>query len=681
MQPNPTAMAPESSLEHLRSQASMTINAKSIHRLNRPELLRLQNALGLGSKWGVIEIPRAWMPAGAASIDARRVQYLEKVCGVQNASPDTKELAVTVATRYVLLLFMAPNPISGYLKPNTVVSQLLVAKDYFRAAVNCPSVMPGYLLNRLTEEDIEKAASYTEIKRLRYWASKEWWDDLPKIDLYQIEEQSRKSGKARQPRGSKGIDPWLPLPDQFVADAGARVLWLVEHMGPAIIDCAESILNAWEKLNISHFAETTQAKKRTEAADATLSEYVWKDAEGNVLEQMPIPLSYTGTCRKKKASVCVWPPRHTHEVKALLRLLQASHLFIVLLSTGARIGEALSLNEGCLIESTDGTNLINGRTYKLKARRGGEERDWPLPSIGATALNQQERVAKIIRRWNRVTNRVENFRETNCIWRLLRQSDVDNDSADAGYNLELTLIVESFSLAASLGEKPIHAHRCRKTLARLLALCIVGAPKIVMDLFGHKNIEMTLHYILSDPLIRAEMEEVAQAQTIMLACDAIAHADENGGPAAPIIREAVRQEKVRLAKDKLGVDDIRDLADTATLSGKMWILVRPGVVCTKGPKQAGPCTRNVGSPEPSRCRSSCENRLEEYFLRDEVDNTLEFCVSELEAAIKNDELHQAEYWIGQICANINRFADIRQKWQTNPIVAYALDNSALKDAT
>lgn len=54
---------------------------------------------------------------------------------------------------------------------------------------------------------------------------------------------------------------------------------------------------------------------------------------------------------------------------------------------------------------------------------------------------------------------------------------------------------------------------------------------------------MTLSYILSDPLIRAEMVEVAEAQTIMLAADAMAHSDENGGPAASVIKEAVRQEK------------------------------------------------------------------------------------------------------------------------------------------
>lgn len=680
MRPSPLRSSSESSFDHLRSQASMTINAKSIHRLDRPELLRLQEALGLGTEWGVVDFPRAWMAPGSSSCDSRRIQYLDKVCGVQNASPDIKELAITVATRYIILLVMAPTAHAGYLKPGTVIAQLFAMHSYFRPAVKRAQVTPGYLLNRLTQEDIQNSNAYTELNRLRYWASRGWWDDLPQVDLYQIQEQSRKVGKARPPKNEKSIEPWLPLPDQFVAEAGTRVLWLVEQMGPAILNCVEGLLSIWEQHDLSHHAKSTQVSYRRKMASAFISEYVWKDAQGKVFEQMPFSFYYV-VARKSGGKVGDFLPHHASELQVLLRLLQASHLFIVLLSTGARISEALSLNEGCLTESTDGSSLMNGKTYKLHSTRGGVERDWPLPTIGATALEQQERVAKNIRRWNKFTNQDENFRETDDIWRLIVDIDAITDSVNRGYKTELNLIVESFKLAVSVGDKPFHAHRCRKTLARLLALCIVGAPKIVMDLFGHKNIEMTLHYILADPLIRAEMEEVAQAQTIMLASDVIAHADENGGPAAQIIKEAVRQETVRLAKDKLGVDDIRDLAETATLSGKMWSLVRPGVVCTKGPKQAGPCTRNVGMPEPSRCRSSCDFRLEEYFLRDEVEKTLELCVSELETALKNDEAHQAEYWIGQICANVNRFADIRQKWQSNPTVVYALKNSAKKDAT
>lgn len=415
-------------------------------------------------------------------------------------------------------------------------------------------------------------------------------------------------------------------------------------------------------------------EKRAGAASEFLQHFEWTDANGNHVNELPFHIGYPSEDARRAAEK-VWPPRGIVEVKTLLRLLQSSHLFIVLLSTGARIGEALSLRDGCLVESAENGAVINGKTFKLKAMRGGEERDWPLAEIGASAIQQQERVSECIRRWNRITNKSASFKEVDSIWRLLRQNDVNDDAADVGYNDELKAMVASFQIASSLGDKPMHAHRCRKTLARLLALCIVGAPKIIMDLFGHKNIEMTLSYILSDPLIRAEMVEVAEAQTIMLAADAMAHSDENGGPAASVIKEAVRQEKIRLGKDKLGIEDLRDLADTATLSGKTWSLVRPGVVCTKGPKQAGPCTRNVGSPEPSRCRSSCEHRLEEYFLRDDVDKTLDLCTAELDNAIKNEESHQAEYWIGQICANINRFPDLRLKWESHPMVRYAIENS------
>lgn len=668
-------------LHRLRSDAATRLEFKSIHRMDKLQLLQLQAALGLGSQWGIIAVPREWMASGAQSTDSFRIQDLNRVCGTRAASEEVKDLAVTVATRYVLLLLMAPNPVSGYLKPSTCLSQLTMARELFRVAVKKPPVGIGCLFDRLTESDTSGLNADTEIRRLRYWASKGWWDDLPQIELYKVHEPSRLGTGLAAPKKDTSVgDPWLPLPDEFIAGAGTRVLWVVEQLGPALLDCAEGLMTLWENLNISRWAEVTQENRRSIAAQEHLSDYMWTDAGGNILSKLPFPFVYAGIAKKGKVPDA-WPPRYASQIRSLLRLLQASHLFIVLLSTGARIGEALSLKHGCLVESAEHSGLIGGRTFKLKALRGGEERDWPLPELGIVAIRQQERVSNCIRRWNRITNKVESFREVDSIWRFLRQNDVDNDAADVGYNEELRLIVKSFELAASLGKKPMHAHRCRKTLARLLALCIVGAPKIVMDLFGHKDIEMTLSYILSDPLIRAEMEEVAQAQTIMLAADAMAHADENGGPAAGVVKEAVRQEQIRLAKDKLGVDDLRDLADTATLSGKTWSLVRPGVVCTKGPKQAGPCTRNVGSPEPSRCRSYCDHRLEEYFLRDEVEQTLAVFVTELDSALKSDEHHQAEYWIGQICANINRFADIREKWVSHPMVSHALQNSSQRTAS
>ncbi|SDJ62871.1 hypothetical protein SAMN05216338_105715 [Bradyrhizobium sp. Rc2d] len=55
-----------------------------------------------------------------------------------------------------------------------------------------------------------------------------------------------------------------------------------------------------------------------------------------------------------------------------------------------------------------------------------------------------------------------------------------------------------------------HMHRWRHTVARLVALSVVGAPKVLFDLFGHKDIEMTLYYMMSDPTIADEALLVAK---------------------------------------------------------------------------------------------------------------------------------------------------------------------------
>src|SRR6185503_16213654 len=135
----------------------------------------------------------------------------------------------------------------------------------------------------------------------------------------------------------------------------------------------------------------------------------------------------------------------------------------------------------------------------------------------------------------------------------------------------LANIVKVFGLTEEFGEGKLHAHRFRKTTARLIALAIVGAPKILMDLFGHKQIGMTLHYILADPTIRAEMLEVARAQTIMLAKTAITQADECGGPAAEKLQAAVKAERFRMGSD-FGEDSVQALAETLTINGRNWQL-------------------------------------------------------------------------------------------------------------
>jgi hypothetical protein len=144
--------------------------------------------------------------------------------------------------------------------------------------------------------------------------------------------------------------------------------------------------------------------------------------------------------------------------------------------------------------------------------------------------------------------------------------------------------------------------------------------------------------------------------------NAIEKIDDYGGPAAAKIKEAVEGLKARVGGE-YGAKDIYDLAEIFTLSGKFWTLVRPGIICTKLPQQAGPCNKQVGMPEPSRCRSHCDSRLEQAALRDDVDRSIEQAFHFLKEAIREDNEISAQMWLGQVYANLNRFPGLKQKWE------------------
>jgi len=193
-----------------------------------------------------------------------------------------------------------------------------------------------------------------------------------------------------------------------------------------------------------------------------------------------------------------------------------------------------------------------------------------------------------------------------------------------------------------------------------------------MDLFGHQDIEMTISYILSDPDLRAEVEMVAKAQLIMLAKDAVSTAEQNGGPAAKAVKYAVNSIKARLGKDVLDSDDLEEVAQSLTLGGTIWQLVRPGVICTKTPLESGPCTRRIGRPETSQCQPTCINRLELSSERENVDAVLASAVASLERALSGDDPIGVELWRGQVMANLNRFDDLSAKWRSHPSLSNIL---------
>jgi hypothetical protein len=92
--------------------------------------------------------------------------------------------------------------------------------------------------------------------------------------------------------------------------------------------------------------------------------------------------------------------------------------------------------------------------------------------------------------------------------------------------------VEILGLERWLTDGGMNPHRFRKTLARIVALALVHAPKILMDVFGHRDEQMTImRYILSDPGILSEVQQVVREMLILKGVEAINKADEVQGPA------------------------------------------------------------------------------------------------------------------------------------------------------
>jgi hypothetical protein len=172
--------------------------------------------------------------------------------------------------------------------------------------------------------------------------------------------------------------------------------------------------------------------------------------------------------------------------------------------------------------------------------------------------------------------------------------------------------VEHLGLSKLTGKDRAHVHRWRHTVARLVALSVVGAPQVLLDLFGHRDLDMTLRYMLSDPRIIEEAMKVAKETSYVMAEEALAETiqGEAGGAAAEPLRAGLAAAGMRRGEGVFETSTLRKTAEILTFNGRYWSLVRPGVICTKGLGQYGPCTKERGAPDPGACRTTYDHRLE-----------------------------------------------------------------------
>ena len=179
---------------------------------------------------------------------------------------------------------------------------------------------------------------------------------------------------------------------------------------------------------------------------------------------------------------------------ALLGVVQIAHYFIVALSMGARQSEVLSLQRDCVMYAADGRAYANGRTYKLVQRHEGEWRDWQLPDAAVEAIEQQVRMVSLGEQLELLnpatgsgnTHLVPTGDAPGHLWARLSGATSASDSSAPLREINKALV--SFARALCMDTAPggqrLRSHRFRKTLARLVALALTQAPKLLMECLG-----------------------------------------------------------------------------------------------------------------------------------------------------------------------------------------------------
>jgi len=448
---------------------------------------------------------------------------------------------------------------------------------------------------------------------------------------------------------------WRPFNDAFTAAAGHAAVWMLEEIGPDLITC-------WSELR--GIQTTVKGSRRrsdvNERRKERLANWCGPTLTSGLHLKYQILCNVSDNDEAATVVVNAWPPRLPLFVRNMVSLLQAAHMIVLALATGARDGELADLPRKCLHEVRD-QDLLIGHTYKLSDSAQGERRNWPLPKLAVQAIKQQERIAEIVEPGGK---------------RLF----VSFSARSEGPLRSLAAALRSFACRVrlldgrpleELCDGAVHLHRFRMTVARLAALSLVGANQILFDVLGHRDPEMTLTYILSDPSLQDDMRLIAHEAALALAKEAIETADANGGPAAAHVRELAGRLTPRSAERHMDVQALETAAEILSQNGRV-MLVKPGVLCTKTFNQFGPCSRRAGSPDIGNCRTDCMHRLEAAAAR--IDHRK--AIEQVLAHLPTEDGMMRVWWQGQLLSHLMPFEDLRAEMLADLRVREALKGVA-----
>ncbi len=665
-----------------------------VQKLGYEDLLAAQTLLGHGLKWGHWQTSKA-LASGLLNTSIREInlagrlrQYLAKE-GITDVADALLEEGVSTLTQLGVLLRLVPagtgaTKVSRALKPCSIAQALygylplIVARAIRRKAENVGAT--SGLFYHLTDIDLRafEAENRTriELSRLYTLASRGQWYDVPQPpDATQTTDPSRATGN-RPPEDISA--PYLPLPDAWLEEIGPRVLWMVLDLGPSLLHLLEALPKSMKRFDWSRSSNTIALNIRPLIA-THLEEHPWLDRAGRPL--MP-PFALTTATGKFGADILEWPPRTYEHIVRLSMGLQTSHLFINLLVCAGRIGEVATQKRNCVSIERDGDGYLNRYTYKLSSYFQGDEHQSPAPPILQTCLGQQARLAAAfdhLPRSTRSGKMPEAARFGDALWVSIGGGKT-SENAQINFNKALQSLASTLGVNPKPGGKNVHPHRFRKTIGRLAGVALFNSPLVLKRLFGHKSIEMTLHYILCDLGIREEAEKVLRELRIMHCAEAlkeIHHAianglplPGNGGAGAGRLVAAVQNQEAHLKqRGRVWTDgSAYELACLLTGQGKGWRLINANIVCSKDWICSKPHRHKELEVDRPRCDPGCTNRVVLARRRRDTELNIEQYLDIARQALADGLLLVMAHAMDNLRDELGYFADLREKHLAMPDV-------------
>lgn len=659
------------------------ITPPQLREAGADELLALQTQLLMGATWGEWEVAKELVPCNSVMKSRRTYRLALALPEGIDAETEIGRQVWCELIRVAVAMRLWPGAKGGRAAYTTIhktlqnlgrLSQLIVA-----------SRDPGHFWSRVTREQVTdcisvKGGGYSlllsRLKRMDALA------DAPRGSP-----RPQKKGGPRdrtgEPEHAERVqtqEQYQPFSDAFTAAAGWHAIQMIHLVGPTLL----SALEAASRVAV----RTVNQDPRTPgyggplkpimathvkalALDPVIAAWDWTAPDGTPLTKLPMDLRVNA----KGSGRVTWPPRTHAQAWSLLTLLQASHLWPIALASAGRHGEVASMTEECLSRQSSDAPTVSFHTWKLDGVAGRLD-EAPIPELVVFAIKQQGRLARLIKHSFGV--------EGNHLW--------VNTTKWPGLPLvvfdnALTVFTKAFALEPFLDGSRVHMQRFRKTLVRIVALTLVHSPKILMDVLGHRDEQMTvMRYLLSDPGILIEIEQVTRELIVLKGVEAVMQADHLEGSAAPVLRDRVASYVQRIGARAMDPQNLMEFVRAMTEGGTGWAIIAPGIVCT-GFKNGGLCNKGQGKPNPHFCNPACDNQL--VMKTYDADGmtvssavvaaieTMDYMLDKLGEADEGGEDMLIAQFAGQVKSILGRWREVDQHCADHPMLTKHLPNVVL----